>query len=265
MPKLVAMLRVKNGILFVDDWLRHIGPLVDEIVVVDNGSTDGTVERLRAHPQVVALEQTEGFQEGRDKRLAYELARQRQPEWMLWLDIDEWFEDRCTRAVLERMMASPTITRYFFRRFHFHKDAYSFEARFDKLCSIAVPDRVLWREQPGGYFLDVLIHCPAVLGITGRKKISSLRLKHYGALDSVYLQRKTEIYLAVDPARKEMYERHRDQSVPVWPWYEYTERPLVVLAQQCALSALCAGYFAQRLFRRAVPAREQKKNENVTV
>ena len=249
MPKLVAMLRVKNGALFVDDWLEHIGPLVDEIVVVDNGSTDGTREKLRAHPQVVAVAETEGFLEGRDKRLAYELARARTPDWMLWLDIDEWFEDRCTRAVLDRMMASPTITRYFFRRFHFHRDAHSFEARFDKLCSIAVPDRVLWREQPSGFFLDVPIHCPAVMGITGRRQISALRLKHFGALNPEYLQRKTDIYLAVDPARTAMYVSHRDQSLPVWPWYEYAERPAVVLAQQAVLATLCGWYFLRRALR----------------
>jgi len=46
MPKLVAMLRVKDGILFAEQWLARTSELVDEIVAVDNGSTDGTYEIL---------------------------------------------------------------------------------------------------------------------------------------------------------------------------------------------------------------------------
>lgn len=228
MPKLVAMVRVKDGILFVEKWLENMTGLVDEIVVVDNGSTDGTYEILKEHPKVVAIEQTQGFHEGRDKILAYQLARERKPDWILWLDIDEIFEDRLTRDRLEKMMKSRVFTRYFFRRFHFHKDYHHFEASPDKLWGICRPDRVLWKEHRKGYFRNLKIHNGLICGIPGLFKVSNIRIKHIGNVDKNYLNRKTDIYLSVDPDRADMYIKHREQKVKTRHWYEYHENPLIV-------------------------------------
>ena len=70
MSKLIALLRVKDGILFADEWLKVMEKLVDEIVVVDNGSTDGTFELFSRHKLVVDIIQTFGFDEGRDDGFA---------------------------------------------------------------------------------------------------------------------------------------------------------------------------------------------------
>jgi glycosyltransferase involved in cell wall biosynthesis len=51
--------------------------LVDEIVVVDNGSIDGTYEILQKYPKVVSIERTKGFHEGREKILLYKMAREK--------------------------------------------------------------------------------------------------------------------------------------------------------------------------------------------
>jgi glycosyltransferase involved in cell wall biosynthesis len=245
MPKLVSMLRVKDGILFVQKWLQNISPLVDEIVVVDNGSTDGTLEILQRHPKVVAIVRTEAFDEGRDKILGYKLARERHPDWVLWLDVDEIFEDRLTRKRLDKMMKSRLITRYFFRRFHFHRDYHHFEARLDKLIHTSYPDRVLWKEQRGAYFKNLRIHNGLIQGITGLAWVSNIRIKHLGGVDREYLSRKTSVYLAVDPALSAMYIDHRDQNVETWEWREYHESPLIVSVQNLLMWAL----FALRLVK----------------
>jgi glycosyltransferase involved in cell wall biosynthesis len=231
MAKLVAMLRVKDGILFINSWLKNISPLVDEIVVVDNGSTDGTLEVLQKHSKVVSIDRTVNFHEGRDKNLAYKRVKERKAEWVLWMDVDEIFEERLTRAKLEKMMSSKFITKYFFRRFHFHKDFEHFEGRLDKLICISKPDRVLWKDQHAGYFRDLKIHNGLICGIKGAKWISKIRIKHYGQLHKEYLGKKTNTYITVDPERTEMYLRHRDQKLPTWKWYEFREKPIRVIFQ----------------------------------
>ncbi len=238
MPKLVAMLRVKDGILFIEQWLTSISRLVDEIVVVDNGSTDGTLEILQRSPKVVSLDRTDGFDEGRDKILAYRRARERNPDWILWLDVDEVFEGCLTREKIDRMMASRLFTKFWFRRFHLHGDASHFEASLRNLYSISGHERVLWKEQQSGYFDNKRIHNGLVRGIRGLNWFTHYRLKHYGALDREYLRKKTEVYLRVDPMNSGMYIRHRDQILPTWRWYEYKERLLVVSGQNLLLDLL---------------------------
>jgi glycosyltransferase involved in cell wall biosynthesis len=250
--KLVVMLRVKDGILFIRDWLEQMSSLADEVVVVDNGSTDGTLQILQRSPIVVSIDQTHGFDEGRDKILAYRRARERNADWILWLDVDEVFEKRLTRERLERMMASRVFTKYWFRRFHLHQDEQHFEAALRNIYSISCHDRVLWRDGQTGYFENRRIHNGLISGIRGLSWFTHYRLMHRGALDRHYLKTKTERYLAVDPSNSQMYIRHRDQILPTWRWYEYSERPRVVLLEAVLLDVLLVFRSILRLLTRGL-------------
>ena len=66
----------------------------DEIVVVDSGSTDGTIEIARRHGARVETRQWLGF--GRQKQLAVSLARN---DWVLCLDSDERVSERLAASV----------------------------------------------------------------------------------------------------------------------------------------------------------------------
>ncbi len=246
------MLRVKDGMFFLLRWLENIGSLVDEIVVVDNGSTDGTYEHLQKHPKVISIDRTEGFDEGRDKILAYKRAKERNPDWIIWLDVDEIFEDRMTRQRVEKMMASRWITRYFFRRFHLQGDERHFQADRRNLLWIACPNRVLWKDQPTGFFLNKRIHNGLIQGIRGLGWPSSIRIRHFVYLDEYnkYVAQKTETYIQIDPARKEMYIRHRDKRVRTWTWYEYHEHPVLVSLRTMLYSTLFLFCFALYLIRK---------------
>ena len=196
MAKLVLMLRIKDGMFFLKDWLERYEHLADEIVVLDNGSTDGTVEMLQAHPKVVEFVSTVGYNEGRDKKLMYDHVRLRKPDWCLWLDVDEIFEPGLTREVLDKMMKSKVIDRYAFRRFHFvDKDHFAASPYWLKYSS--GHDRILWREKPSGYFADLIIDSPNVKGIKGIKAYTNYRIKHMGYINKDLVDKKAEIYKKV--------------------------------------------------------------------
>lgn len=193
MAKLVLMLRIKDGMFFLKEWLERYETLADEIVALDNGSTDGTLEMLQGHPKVVEVLQTVGYNEGRDKNMLYEHMRLRKPDWCLWLDVDEIFEPDVTREVLEKMMASNYIDRYAFRRFHFI-DRNHFAASWYWLDYSAGHDRIMWREKPTGYFADFIMDSPNVKGIGGVKAYTSWRIKHLGYVNKNLVDQKAAVY-----------------------------------------------------------------------
>ncbi|MGI4022324.1 MAG: glycosyltransferase family 2 protein [Janthinobacterium lividum] len=215
MPKLVLLLRVKDGIFFVQEWLENIEKLVDEIVVVDNGSTDGTFELLKAHPKVVNIVCTEGFNEGRDKNLVYAMARKRKPDWCLWIDVDEIFEPELTRVDFDRLMNRKAINQYGFRRFHFI-DREHFAGSKARLIYSSGHDRVLWRESPKGYFEDFIIDSPNVKGISGLRINTDFRIKHLGYINKEIVDRKADIYRAIIPEKEETFQEmylHNERKI----------------------------------------------------
>lgn len=237
------MLRVKDGILFINQWLENMSRLVDEIVVVDNGSTDGTLEILRSHPKVVSIDCTEGFDEGRDKILAYERVRERKPDWVLWLDVDEIFEDGLTRQHLDRLMASRYVKRYFFRRFHMIDERH-FNANYYWFTTTCWPDRIMWREQQTGYFSNANFNNGLIQGIRGLQWISHYRIRHLGYIDKDYVVRKTNIYRSVDPSLEDIYATMRHENPWPWKWREFSEAPMLTSSQTILMDAYLSVRFA---------------------
>jgi len=229
MKKFIVMLRVKDGIPFVSDWLSCYEKLADEIVVLDNGSTDGTFEILSSHPKVVVVVRTEGFNEGRDKNLLYAQVRKRNPTWCLWVDVDEVFEKGFTRRELETLMNSKIATKFAFRRFHFidHKH---FAGSWFRLNYSATHDRLMWRESPTGYFQDVIIDSPNVKGIAGLTVNTSYRLKHLGYIDKDIVDRKAEVYRRhLAPAKKAaLAKMYLHDEYPI-RWRDNRRHPQVLL------------------------------------
>lgn len=205
MAKLVVMLRVKDGMFFAKEWLDCFEKLADEIVVLDNGSTDGTYELLKAHQKVVDIISTEGYNEGRDKNLLYDRVRLRKPDWCLWVDIDEIFEPGLTRAHFDKLMSSKYFNKFAFRRFHFI-DREHFAGSWYRLNYSSGHDRIMWRENPSGYFQNLIVDSPNVKGIKGLKKNTNFRLKHLGYINKELVDKKAEIYRAIIPENEEIFQ-----------------------------------------------------------
>jgi glycosyltransferase involved in cell wall biosynthesis len=247
MSKLVLMLRVKDGIQFVREWLECFEKLVDEIVVLDNGSTDGTVAALQAHPKVVDIIHTQGFNEGRDKNLLYEHMRRRNPDWCLWVDVDEIFEPGLTRAHFDKLMSSRFFNKYAFRRFHFIDRKY-FAGSWFRLNYSAGHDRIMWRESPSGYFENYILDSPTVKGIKGMKLRTSFRIKHLGYISKDLVDKKAAMYRTVISPDKEenlqtMYLHHERKM----KWRDNRNSPHVIL-----LNGLLNGILVGQMFYKAL-------------
>ena len=250
MPKLVALLRVKDGIFFTKDWLECYERLVDEIVVLDNGSTDGTFEMLAAHPKVVATARTRDYDEGRDKNMMYAMARERKPDWCIWVDIDEIFEPELTRAHFNKLMSRSWVNKYDFRRFHFVDRAH-FAGSWYRLNYSSGHDRVMWRESPAGYFENIIIDSPNVKGIKGIKLHTNYRLKHLGYINKELVDRKADIYRAIVPQKETTFQKMYMRDEKLIKWID-NRRHIKVIMLNALLSAIQLKNLFPRAYRKAI-------------
>lgn len=204
--KLIVTLRVKDAIIFIEDWLACYEKLADGIVVVDNGSTDGTYERLLLSPKVLEIQRTEGFNEGRDNKLLLTLLDKYKPEWILTVDSDEVFEDRVSRAHLEKMMNRKWVSQYRFVLFNLFRDKQHYIAdNFMLKAMMKGYGRSLYRYTTKLNVREDFIH----VGIGGKSKFylpMPLRLLHLCFLHKEYKLKVYENYLKVDGDNKKHAE-----------------------------------------------------------
>ena len=98
--------------------LESVTPLVrdgqGEIVVVDSGSTDGTLEIARAHGAKVFVEPWKGF--AAQKNSAMDKAS---GDWVLQLDADEALEPELTAEIAATLRGQPAMSGYWIPRKNF--------------------------------------------------------------------------------------------------------------------------------------------------
>ena len=95
MPRLSLIVITRNEEAALERCLRSAAGLADEIVVVDSGSTDRTLEIARScGAKILQPDDWPGF--GPQKQRAQDAAS---GEWILSLDSDEWMEEALVREI----------------------------------------------------------------------------------------------------------------------------------------------------------------------
>jgi glycosyltransferase involved in cell wall biosynthesis len=108
-PTVSLCMIVKDEEDFLSQCLRSAEGVVDEIVIVDTGSSDTTLEIARSHKaKIVQHRWKEDFSDARNVSLAHATS-----EWILYLDADEVLDVRSAERLTE-MLSHTTHFGFFF-------------------------------------------------------------------------------------------------------------------------------------------------------
>ncbi len=100
----------KNEALRIADCIRAVKGLVDEVIVVDSGSTDATVSIAEDEGARVIFHEWPGY--GPQKRYSEECARN---DWVLNLDADEMMTPELYVEIQSLMRDGPQLNAYRFK------------------------------------------------------------------------------------------------------------------------------------------------------
>jgi len=167
-PRLSLCMIVRDEEAYLEDCLKSVAGVVDEVIIVDTGSTDGTVALAHKHgAAVVAFAWADDFAAARNESLAHATG-----DWILYLDADERLDEKSLpelRNILN--MTGPLFVNVWVDNVQ----------RDGKSVQITRGHR-LFRNVPGVRFSG-RVHeqvSPFFETIQGREHFSSIRITHLG-------------------------------------------------------------------------------------
>ena len=92
MPKILIAIPIYNEVRYVDDVLNAVRRYSDNVLIVDDGSDDGTAAVLKrqAGVHVIAHRKNHGY--GHSLIRAFDFARHHRFDWVITLDCDHQHE-----------------------------------------------------------------------------------------------------------------------------------------------------------------------------
>ena len=113
--KIVGTYRVKNEERFIEKSLKSIMDICSEIVVLDDNSTDKTVEICSSFDKVVDVQTQSNLvlNEVRDRNLLLQMGLKRKPDFILSIDGDEIFMPNAAEILFEELEVIYSSTNVF--------------------------------------------------------------------------------------------------------------------------------------------------------
>jgi tetratricopeptide (TPR) repeat protein len=100
-----ACLIVKDGAATLERCLKSLAPIAEEIIVVDTGSKDTSIEIAKSHgAQILSFDWCDDFASARNLSIA-----SAKGDWVLILDADEWLSEE-TVSELPEILSEPLFS-----------------------------------------------------------------------------------------------------------------------------------------------------------
>lgn len=234
---LTVLVPVRNGAHLMASWLESVGSYADNVIALDDGSTDGTRALLEAHPLVAELltnpvrKTYHGWDDLENRQRLVDAALRLGARWLLFLDADERIDESDARAVRAflKTEARPGYA-YGFEVFRMVED----EDHYDP--------RGLWvfRLFSASDALDALgsqrLHfVPVPSGIARQRWLfTSLRIQHSGSLTASHRRARFAKYEEADPRNEFQGDYSELLSDPsfVAPWSPRPDHIPVLLGKE---------------------------------
>ena len=248
--ELAVVMRVKDAEDTIEECLTAAARICDQFIIVDNGSTDGTLEYLNdfkndnpdkfsEYPfdlfdsiqgvvprNSTEIVQTIAYDQPRDRQVMNTMLKNSGATWGLFLDADEIVSDQITREQIEEWMHQNTYNAIKFRHVHFWNDTdhYRTDQRWKPRHN-----RMMWRITPESTIQDdAKVHPGIVHNLKGRILETDYVIKHYGHIDKKGNAERAEFYRSLDNASipdfsGNTYQHMTDESeLQLAEWHEDT-------------------------------------------
>jgi len=208
-PKIVGVYWIKNEARFIEKSLKSVMDICSEIIVMDNNSTDDTVEICSGIDKVTEIIKRKDLplDEVRDKNILYEHARKNNADFILAVDGDEIFMPYASEILFEELSTiHPDSDVFEFQFLTLWDDVntirtdgifgYYWQKRLLRMKNQPLSLLFVGNDNPGN------IHCgsipPSSVGFHNPAK-SSIKIFHLASLDDEVRQRKYGFYTKTDP------------------------------------------------------------------
>ncbi len=232
-PTISLCMIVKNEERRLPDALKSAQPWVDEIIVVDTGSTDRTVEIAESFgAKVYHHPWQHSFSIHRNQSISYATG-----DWLLILDADEVLDQETAPQIRELVKAPPPINCFLFELYN--------DTTLGGETMILHPR--LFRNGVGFHYEGLVHNRPVVTGKVARSKV---RLIHFGYNeDPRTMERKHE-------RRLEMIRKWVEQEPENFRAYSYLAHTLLSRAESLAEAAETAAKALELARQTNQPPRE---------
>lgn len=200
-PVVVCLLPVRNAAAGLPAWFDSVARFADAVIALDDGSTDGTGDVLRANPLVDTVlgnlrrEDHTGWDDSLNRNRLLQAAVALHPDWIISIDADELVpreDGEALRRFIE-LQAVPGIA-YGFPSFRMIGDLEHHDGRDNRAYRLFAyrPDQVFPSDRL--HFMPIPTSIPR-----DRWLVTNLRIQHLGGLTAEDRQARRQKYREADP------------------------------------------------------------------